>query len=499
MIKNNGGIFGRNPTFNNVEVEGNLTVEGLIIGPVVVDANTLTGTTLANNVLNSSLTSVGTLTSLTTSSNITFSEPNGPSLFGLGNGFDLTNVALGNALQNCTPDASTGNGQYNLGIGSGSLNAITIGVSNTAVGANSLAYGQTCSQNIAIGDTAMGGNPSAPQTGIGYNIAIGNASCSNLTTNTNVIGIGRDSFTYLNAGNSSIAIGLNAGKFAISNTFLTSTTNSIYIGQNSKASAATGNTNEIVIGSAALGLGSNTSVFGNSSTTASTVYGVLTPSKGLLAPAGTITIAPIKLQSGTNLTTPTSGVIEFDGKAMYGTVASGRGLIPTEQFSIITTTKSLNSSAVPQNVFDTPEDTITLALDTTYSFEGFFSIVSGTTSHTTSINLVDSAFGTESISWRWMAMGHSAAAGTNIKAQDTVAFTTNGGVITASSTVALTTIWFRGVVIVTSGGPTPVARSVIPKITFSAAPTGTNQVAVGSFIRFVPIGSNLVKSVGHWS
>lgn len=354
MIKNNGGIFGRNPTFNNVEVEGDLTVDGSIIGTIVVDANTLTGTTLAANVVDSSLTSVGTLefltvintiggnisgnaasatvatsansaltantantatsaltaatvttaaqpaitsvgtlTSLTTSSNITFTEPNGTSAFGLGNGFDKTNVALGNALANCTPDASTGDGQYNLGIGSGSLFSITTGVSNTAVGANSLAYGQECSQNIAIGDTAMGGNLSTPQTGT-YNIAIGNSSCNVLTTNTNVIGIGRDSFAYLNAGNSSIAIGLNAAKYAISSTFLTSTTNSIYIGQNSKASAGSGNTNEIAIGSAALGIGSNTSVIGNTSTTANRVFGV--NSTGQVAPtiASATTIAPTK-------------------------------------------------------------------------------------------------------------------------------------------------------------------------------------------------------------
>lgn len=34
MIKNLGGVFGRNPTFNNVEVEGDLTVDGSIIGTV---------------------------------------------------------------------------------------------------------------------------------------------------------------------------------------------------------------------------------------------------------------------------------------------------------------------------------------------------------------------------------------------------------------------------------------------------------------------------------
>ena len=496
MIKNNGGIFGRNPTFNNVEVEGDLTVEGSIIGAAA--AGTLTGTTLAANVVNSSLTSVGTLTSLTTSSNITFSEPNGTAVFGLGGGFSRTNVALGGALQSCTPDESLGEGLYNLGIGNGSLYALTTGNNNTVIGSNSLLWGQTCSENIAIGNNAMQGSYATPQTG-GYNIAIGSTSCATLTTNVNVIAMGKESFYHLNTGGNNIAIGASAGKFAISNTPLTNTTSSIYIGGSSKASAATGNTNEIVIGSSALGLGSNTSVLGNSSTTAATVYGVLTPSKGLLAPAGTTTIAPIKLQSGTNLTTPTSGVIEFDGKAMYATVASGRGLIPTEQFSIITTTKGLNSSFVGQNVFDTPEDTIALALDTAYSFEGFFSIVSGTTSHTTSINLTDTSFGSETISWRWMAMTHAGAAGTSSKAQDTVVFNSNGGAINATSASALTTIWFRGVVIVTSAGATPTARNVIPQITFSAAPTGTNQVAVGSFIRFVPLGSNLVKSVGPWS
>ena len=70
MIKNNGGIFGRNPTFNNVEVEGDLTVGGSITGTVVVDANTLTGTTLAANVLNSSLKKVGTLTNLAVTNTI---------------------------------------------------------------------------------------------------------------------------------------------------------------------------------------------------------------------------------------------------------------------------------------------------------------------------------------------------------------------------------------------------------------------------------------------
>lgn len=40
----------------------------------------------------------------------------------------------------------------------------------------------------------------------------------------------------------------------------------------------------------------------------------------LVLAAGTTSLAPIKLQAGTNLTTPTTGVIEFDGTDFYITV-----------------------------------------------------------------------------------------------------------------------------------------------------------------------------------
>jgi len=47
MIKNLGGVFGRNPTFNNVEVEGDLTVDGnyVVAGDIAVTGNaTIVGT-----------------------------------------------------------------------------------------------------------------------------------------------------------------------------------------------------------------------------------------------------------------------------------------------------------------------------------------------------------------------------------------------------------------------------------------------------------------------
>ena len=59
MIKNLGGVFGRNPTFNNVEVEGDLTVDGSIIGTVAI-ASTVLNPNLTGEVTTSGLTATVT-------------------------------------------------------------------------------------------------------------------------------------------------------------------------------------------------------------------------------------------------------------------------------------------------------------------------------------------------------------------------------------------------------------------------------------------------------
>jgi hypothetical protein len=54
--------------------------------------------------------------------------------------------------------------------------------------------------------------------------------------------------------------------------------------------------------------------------------------------AGTTTIAPLKLNSGTNLTTPVAGVVEYDGNAFYSTddTTGGRGFIPSVHYFRLT-------------------------------------------------------------------------------------------------------------------------------------------------------------------
>jgi hypothetical protein len=56
--------------------------------------------------------------------------------------------------------------------------------------------------------------------------------------------------------------------------------------------------------------------------------------------AGTATVAPIKLTSGTNLTSPVAGALEYDGSVFYetGTTTLGRGIVPVMQHFKLTST-----------------------------------------------------------------------------------------------------------------------------------------------------------------
>jgi hypothetical protein len=226
--------------------------------------------------------------------------------------------------------------------------------------------------------------------------------------------------------------------------------------------------------------------------------GTTTFRNGIVAPTGTATLAPLKFVSGTNLTTPSAGAMEYDGKCFYATTANGRALVPSEHYAVISSTRTISNVNTAQAVFDSANDQITLAAGTTYAFEGFYRIISGTTAHTTNMGFAEASVGTVG-TWYWMALCHTSAATTVSRAQDTVVLTSatvnsTTGVVNASSGTALVTIWFRGVVETSTD-----AVAVTPQICFSAAPGGTNQIGAGSFIRFVPLGSDTVQSVGPWA
>jgi hypothetical protein len=148
----------------------------------------------------------------------------------------------------------------NTALGASALNANTTGTSNTAAGDASLQNNTTGGNNAAFGRLALytnttGGSNSA----VGFNALFGNtAGLSNSA-------FGRNALYNNTTGGSNSAIGADAGRFiADGTTANTVTNNSVYLGAETKA-LASGQTNQIVIGHQAVGIGSNTAVLGNDS------------------------------------------------------------------------------------------------------------------------------------------------------------------------------------------------------------------------------------------
>jgi hypothetical protein len=253
---------------------------------------------------------------------------------GLGKSPDTTNVAIGSgALASNTSDfvdfgisnvavggyALTANttGSYNTAIGGQALTTNTTGSSNTALGGgalasntsgenniaigyNALVNSSTASSNIAIGTLALAyGSLGSFNIGIGFetlgaagntgnsNVAVGYQSLKTNTTGSNNTGIGTSALLPLTTGSQMTALGYNAGRYRGTATATNTTgTGGIYIGFQARASAAA-QTNEIVIGVNALGLGSNTAVIGATLQSAATIYGVLNLPSGLSASGAT--------------------------------------------------------------------------------------------------------------------------------------------------------------------------------------------------------------------
>lgn len=206
------------------------------------------------------------------------------------------NVAIGDgSLTVCT-------GNYNTAIGSQSMFKVTTGTRNIGIGYNILWNLTTGSNNIAIGDqssfglttgtsnvsignSALNVNVSGSQnTAYGFNSLANNSASFNsgtgsysLEANTSGVGnssIGYASLTTNTTGSYNIGIGYESGRRIADDTSNTISNNSIYIGRNTK-SLANNQTNQIVIGYQTTGLGSNTTIIGNSSTITSAIYGNL--------------------------------------------------------------------------------------------------------------------------------------------------------------------------------------------------------------------------------
>jgi hypothetical protein len=177
-----------------------------------------------------------------------------------------------------------GDGTVSIGIGAGNVNSgsnniffggnagrdTTIGNNNVFIGFQAGRFNTTGTVNVFVGQEA--GFNSLTTTG---NSFFGNASGRNNTTGNENSGFGFNAGRENTTGTQNAFFGVAAGRFiADGATANTITNNSVFLGSQSRANADN-QTNQIVIGHTAIGLGSNTTVIGNTSTTFGRWFGNL--------------------------------------------------------------------------------------------------------------------------------------------------------------------------------------------------------------------------------
>lgn len=211
--------------------------------------------------------------------------------------------------------------------------------------------------------------------------------------------------------------------------------------------------------------------------------------------AGTATVAPLLLTSGTNLTAAAAGAWEYDGKTFYSTtVAASRGVSPSVQFTVLAADFNGTDVNTAQPVFDTAQDVITLAASTTYEFEAEYWITraAGTTSHTTAVLFGGTATFT---SVGYLAQVTNPTGNVLANVQHIWGEAATALVLTAANTSATEHLLIK----IKGRIRTNAAGTLIPQFQYSAAPGGVPTIKRNSAFRIWPLGVDTVTAVGNWA
>lgn len=162
-------------------------------------------------------------------------------------------------------DNSTGTNNSFFGVEAGRV--------NSSASFNSF-YGIQAGRSTTTGsyNSFFGSGAGYSNGGGTYNAFFGNAAGSGNTSGSYNSCFGFASGEFHTTGSENVFLGVESGRRISSGSNLTVATNSIFIGGLSRANANS-ESNQIVIGHSAIGLGSNTTVIGNSSTTLFRPYG----------------------------------------------------------------------------------------------------------------------------------------------------------------------------------------------------------------------------------
>jgi hypothetical protein len=249
--------------------------------------------------------------------------------------------------------------------------------------------------------------------------------------------------------------------------------------------------NNSVIGGTTPAAGTFTTL--NSTTGAvNATIGATTPTTGaftkITTSAGTTTVQPILMTSGTNLTSATAGSVEYDGVVAYMTpTTSARGVWLTEQFILQTANYTLTSQTAAQQLFNaTTNGAVTLPTGT-FEFECQFNLSSMSA---TSGSFGFALGGTATISQYWTANATKTAFATPTAATISYNVAANTSIATATTTTTGFAV-IQGYITVAGAG------TIVPQVSLTVAAAAL--VGPGSFFRIRPLGTNSVSRVGNWS
>jgi hypothetical protein len=275
-----------------------MTVNGLTVGRGGNGVNvTNANTTFGSGALSSSSTS-GSGANTAIGNNVLTSNTSGSRNTGLGffalnaNVTGTDNTAIGYyALL-----ANNSSSSENTAIGSNAMFSNTSGIENTAVGFKSLYKNSTGRQNSILGTLAYFNGEGSYNTAVGYralmspsasgntgefNVSMGYYSGSSMTTGSKNVYLGSMAGYSTASVSNNILIGFAAGQYyGTSTDAYTSGGGNVLIG-NDVRPLADGQTNQIVIsgytgtGIGQIGLGTNSTLIGNSATTNARIMGAL--------------------------------------------------------------------------------------------------------------------------------------------------------------------------------------------------------------------------------
>jgi len=434
--------------------------------------------------------------------------------------------------------ASTYFGEFGMNssgfTGTGSLS----GASNVYLTSTSsdLAIGTTTANAIRF--VANSGTTDALLIRSDGNIAIGSSTGSasvNLLTNTNITG-GTTAYAHLNNGVVQSGVTSNAGSFVSNMSSAAAaftTTSAVHFWANPGAGGVGSTiTNhygflaDLTLGTAGAATVTNAyGFYGNiaSATNRWNLYmggtagnylagslgvgtttnvGGASPTTWLQIAAGTSTVSPVRLTSGTNLGTAAAGAIEYNGTAVLATpVGSERGIVTSPQYYVNNATRT-GPAAAATFVNILPANP-SLTASTRYAFEIYFAITK-TSANACTGAIGFSVTGTAPAALSYEIYSTTGAAQTTVAAASLMSnyITTGFGtavVATAASAAAANTyhtVLIKGTVDTGAGAITSFA----PQFQYSTGAPTASTFQVGAYMYIYPLSATgAATSVGTWA